>query len=110
MRATKWVPALAVALALAAVGTAHAQRTFTMSGPVNLGPAQTVPQGGDLPVGLNQNLNRSGFTMRNFLPNFNMLFFSTRQIGRSYFPTQKQLPNANYLKPFQYGAGVSAVQ
>jgi hypothetical protein len=108
MRANRWLPALVLALGLA--GAAQAQRAFTFGGPI--GPLQNqvintpVP---NLPIASPQVLTgRTGFRLFNFMPH-NSRMNNTPVIGRSIFPTPKQMPGMDYLRAFKYGRGVSIV-
>lgn len=95
----------ALALVLAAGGVAHAQR----SGPFGWGadPTKLVFVPIDTTVSnapIAQPQTRStGFSLLSFMPRF-LLPSPKPVIGQSTFPSQAQLPGADYLKAFQYRA------
>jgi len=97
----------ALVLLLAVGSTAHAQRT----GPIFFGGGADPTHLTFVPIDTSQSVvpiaqpqtRSAGFRLLDLMPRITFPG-SKPVIGQSTFPSQNQLPGANYLKAFRYGA------
>jgi hypothetical protein len=103
MRATKWLAALGVALALG--GAVSAQSFFGFgSSSTPAGKVVDTSKAIALPMPAPSATTR----LRGFIPAFRG-FSNQRTMPTSNFPTAAQMPGTDYLKAFKFGRGVSIV-
>jgi hypothetical protein len=113
MRAHGWLLGLGLGLALAA--PASAQRALTWGSPITQIQNRVVNTAKAANTGYNSNIpiaapyvtapQHTKLSLSSFLPTGVGHMTAKPTHGSSIFPTQSQLPNRNYLAPFQWRNG-----
>jgi hypothetical protein len=109
MRASLWLGAFALALALAAPAGAQIIRPTTSSGSFSNSPrlpAQNQFQvidttSANAPIAAPMAAPANNFSLLNYLP-FTRRQSNQRNLGQSIFPTQSEMPGMQYLSAFGY--------
>ena len=113
MRAHGWLLGLGLGLALAA--PASAQRAYTWGTPVTKIQNRVVNTAKAASIGYNSNIpiaapyvtspQHTKLSLSSFLPTGVGRISAKPTPGGSLFPTPNQMPNRNYLAPFQFRNG-----